>query len=65
MLENMGTRIGQSQTVKGVTLTLEGAIWNDDKVLLSFAIDSAKIPKPLPASSRKSLQVRSSLRRRR
>ena len=32
-----------------VTLTLEGAIWNKDKMLLSFAIDGADIPKDVPS----------------
>lgn len=48
VLANMGTLIGQSRTVKGVTLTLDGAIWNEDKVLLSFAIEGAGIPKDIP-----------------
>lgn len=48
VLERMGTRIGQRQTVKGVTLTLDGAIWNNDKLLLSFSIDGAKIPEDIP-----------------
>ena len=49
VLAGMGTLIGQSQTVNGVTLTLEGAIWNKDKMLLSFAIDGADIPKDVPS----------------
>ena len=49
VLSSMGTVIGQSQTVNGVTLTLEGAIWNKDKMLLSFAIDGADIPKDVPS----------------
>ncbi len=49
VLSSMGTVIGQSQTVNGVTLTLDGAIWNKDKILLSFAIDGADIPKDVPS----------------
>nr|WP_326126765.1 DUF4179 domain-containing protein [uncultured Oscillibacter sp.] len=49
VLSSMGTLIGQKQTVNGVTLTLDGAIWNKDKMLLSFAIDGAKIPKDVPS----------------
>lgn len=49
VLSSMGTLIGQKQTVNGVTLTLEGAIWNKDKMLLSFAIDGADIPKDVPS----------------
>lgn len=49
VLSSMGTVIGQSQTVNGVTLTLDGAIWNKDKILLSFAIDGASIPKDVPS----------------
>lgn len=48
VLAGMGTLIGQKQTVNGVTLTLDGAIWNKDKMLLSFAMDGAKIPKDVP-----------------
>ncbi len=49
VLAGMGTVIGQSKTVNGVTLTLDGAIWNKDKVLLSFAIEGANIPKDVPS----------------
>lgn len=49
VLAGMGTAIGQSQTVNGVTLTLDGAIWSKDKILLSFAIDGASIPKDVPS----------------
>lgn len=38
VLAGMGTRIGQSQTVNGVTLTLDGAIWSEGKMLLSFSL---------------------------
>lgn len=48
VLAGMGTLIGQKQTVNGVTLTLEGALWNKDKMLLSFTIDGASIPKDVP-----------------
>lgn len=48
VLAGMGTRIGQSRTVNGVTLTLDGAIWNKNKMLLSFAIQGAEIPKDVP-----------------
>ena len=48
VLADMGTLIGQSQTVNGVTLTLDGALWNEDKMLLSFTMDGAKIPKDVP-----------------
>ena len=49
VLAGMGTLIGQKQTVNGVTLTLEGALWNKDKMLLSFAIEGANIPKDVPS----------------
>lgn len=49
VLAGMGTVIGQSQTVNGVTLTLDGAVWNNDKLLLSFSIDGAKIPEDIPS----------------
>lgn len=49
VLAGMGTLIGQKQTVNGVTLTLEGALWNKDKMLLSFAIDGASIPREVPS----------------
>lgn len=48
VLAGMGTLIGQSQTVNGVILTLEGALWNKDKLLLSFSMDGANIPKDVP-----------------
>lgn len=56
-LASMGTLIGQSQTVKGVTLTLEGAIWSEDKMLLSFSLDGANIPGDIPGGTRLSRDV--------
>lgn len=51
-LAGMGTLIGQKQTVKGVTLTLEGAIWSEGKMLLSFSLDGANIPRDIPSGTR-------------
>ncbi len=48
VLAGMGTLIGQKQTVNGVTLTLDGALWNEEKLLLSFSMDGVKIPEDVP-----------------
>ena len=53
----MGTLIGQKQTVKGVTLTLEGAIWSEGKMLLSFSLDGASIPRDIPSGTRLGREV--------
>lgn len=56
VLAGMGTLIGQKQTVNGVTLTLEGALWNKDKMLLSFTIDGASTTtRMLPAFQMRSM----------
>lgn len=57
VLAGMGTAVGQSRTVKGVTLTLDGAIWSEDKMLLSFAIEGAGIPGDIPSGTRLSRDV--------
>lgn len=57
VLAGMGTVIGQSQTVNGVTLTLDGAIWSEDKMLLSFSLDGANIPRDIPSGTRLSWSV--------
>ena len=46
-----GTVLGQSQTVNGVTLTLEGAVWNGNLLQLSFDIQGAGIPKDIPSGT--------------
>lgn len=50
-LASAGTILGQSQTVNGVTLTLEGAVWNGSLLQLSFAIQGAGIPKDIPSGT--------------
>ena len=50
-LASAGTVLGQSQTVNGVTLTLEGAVWNGSLLQLSFEIQGADIPKDIPSGT--------------
>ena len=51
VLASAGTVLGQSQTVNGVTLTLEGAVWNGKLLQLSFDIQGADIPKDIPSGT--------------
>ena len=51
VLASVGTVLGQSQTVNGVTLTLEGAVWNGKLLQLSFDIQGADIPKDIPSGT--------------
>ncbi len=44
LLSSMGTVIGQSQTVDGVTMTLHGALWDRDTLMLSLSMDGAEMP---------------------
>lgn len=44
LLSSMGTVIGQSQTVDGATVTLNGAVWDGENLLLSLTLDSEKLP---------------------
>ncbi len=50
-LASTGTVLGRSQTVNGVTLTLEGAVWNGKLLQLSFDIQGADIPKDIPSGT--------------
>ena len=50
-LASAGTVLGQSQTVNGVTLTLEGTVWNGKLLQLSFDIQGADIPKDIPSGT--------------
>ena len=51
VLASVGTVLGQSQTVNGVTLTLEGAVWDGNLLQLSFDIQGADIPKDIPSGT--------------
>ena len=44
LLASIGTVIGQSQTVDGVTMTLHGAIWDGNTMLLSLTMTGESIP---------------------
>ena len=44
LLASIGTVIGQSQTVDGVTMTLHGAIWDGNTMLLSLTMTGENIP---------------------
>ena len=44
LLASIGTVIGQSQTVDGVTMTLNGAIWDGNTMLLSLTMTGESIP---------------------
>ena len=48
-LASAGTVLGKSQTVNGVTLTLEGAVWNGNLLQLSFDIRGLTSPRIFPA----------------
>ena len=50
-LASAGTVLGKSQTVNGVTLTLEGAVWNGNLLQLSFDIRGTDIPKDIPSGT--------------
>ena len=56
-LASAGTVLGQSQTVNGVTLTLEGAVWNGKLLQLSFDIQGASIPKDIPSGTTLNLSL--------
>ena len=43
LLASIGTAIGQSQTVDGVTMTLNGAIWDGNTMLLSLSVDGVPL----------------------
>lgn len=44
LLASMGTVIGQSQTVDGATVTLNGAVWDGENLLLSLTLEDEKLP---------------------
>lgn len=44
LLASMGTAIGQSQTVDGITATLHGALVDDDTLLLSLTVEGEPVP---------------------
>ena len=44
LLASIGTVIGQSQTVDGVTMTLHGAIWDGNTMLLSLTLTGENSP---------------------
>ena len=44
LLSSIGTVIGQSQTVDGITVTLHGAIWDGNTMLLSLTLTGEDIP---------------------
>lgn len=44
LLASIGTVIGQSQTVDGITVTLHGAIWDGNTMLLSLTMTGEGIP---------------------
>lgn len=50
-LASAGTVLDQSQTANGVTLTLEGAVWNGNLLQLFFDIQGAGIPKDIPSGT--------------
>lgn len=45
LLASMGTVIGQSQTINGVTVTLNGALWDGWTLMLSLNVEGFKISK--------------------
>lgn len=45
LLASMGTVIGQSQTVDGVTVTLNGALWDGNTLMLSLTLEGDGMPK--------------------
>ena len=44
LLASMGTVIDQSQTVNGTTMTLHGAIWDGESLMLSLTVEDESIP---------------------
>lgn len=44
LLASMGTVIGQSQTVDGVTVVLNGAIWDGKDLMLSLSLEGEALP---------------------
>ena len=44
LLASMGTVIGQSQTVDGVTVTLNGALWDGSTMMLSLSLEGEGLP---------------------
>ncbi len=44
LLAGLGTAIGQSQTVDGVTVTLNGALWDGYDLVLSLSLDGDAVP---------------------
>lgn len=44
LLASMGTVIDQSQTVNGTTMTLHGAIWDGESLMLSLTVENESIP---------------------
>ena len=50
LFSGMGTVIGQSQTVNGVTATLHGALLDTDTILLSLSFEGADFPETLWSS---------------
>lgn len=44
LLASIGTVISQSQTVDGITVTLHGAIWDGNTMLLSLTMTGERIP---------------------
>lgn len=44
LLASLGTVIGQSQTADGVTLTLEGALWDGNYIALSLSMAGEDLP---------------------
>ena len=44
LLASMGTVLGQSQTAGGVTVTLNGAIWDGNTLMLSLAVEGEDLP---------------------
>ena len=44
LLASMGTVIGQSQTVDGVTVTLNGALWDGETLMLSLTLEGDGLP---------------------
>jgi len=50
LLASMGTVIHQSQTVDGVTVTLHGALWDGDNILLSLSLEDGELPERIWSS---------------
>ena len=43
LLASIGTVIGQSQTVDGVTMTLNGALWDGETLMLSLTLEGGQL----------------------